>query len=339
MRKLLKSIICLALAVLMLVPAYGLENEDNVLSDVPYDYGVVPFSEEWYSLTTAERKKIFSINYTIAKSLTTEALLDTIVSNPFIADIFAYNSIEEGVLAKENQFQFNELFNRTDIKPVLISKIEVIIGDNNYTNLLQIINNSNLKDNENLIYYLFLLDFIDENSLDTIFNNKPQRLATNGYVQTLDGSHILCSYDCDWSNHGLLAEYSAKKAEEEYSKIYSNNIKLSDRSPLYNCHSYAWHLQSTNNHVWIDSPDAKGYLSDGYCFHVGSPGVGRKIVYFKDNNIMNHSGVVDSIIGNNVYVKSKWGMAGLYKHLVADCPYYDNSIESNSNIFYYIYEK
>lgn len=340
MKQVLKSLLCFVLILAMSVPVFAANSTDKGLSDEPYDYGLVPFSEEWDKLSTIERKEIFTIPEEVAKGLTTRALLETILNNPYFCDIFAYDSVEIGIERKEFRFQFNNLFAREDIVNVLLNEVE------NYLpiNYLEILDGLNSLDREiqqeyiRLVYCLSLLNIVESFSsnqlnLNNIFNGYSIN-ATAGTVQTIGGLSVECLYDCTWLNHGVLAEMQASASELAYGNTYSDNILLSVKSPLYNCHSYAWHFASTNSHVWIKSSKAWPYLQDLNCYVVGQAIADEKVVYFTDNDtVMDHSGIIYSVSGGNIYVVSKWGTCGLYYHLLNDCPY----AETASSIHYYIY--
>ncbi len=103
----------------------------------------------------------------------------------------------------------------------------------------------------------------------------------------------------------------------------------------YNCHSYAWHMQTEDNHVWIDDPTK--YMTDGSYKYVGSiaavlpnpTGVvpGNKAFYknptFNGKGKGNHSAIVYS---SSEYI-SKWGMGYLVRHVPVYCPYWDGDTE------------
>ncbi len=44
---------------------------------------------------------------------------------------------------------------------------------------------------------------------------------------------------------------------------YPNAILVDDASKVYNCHSFAWHQQSSSNRYWICAPHQYTYWTDG----------------------------------------------------------------------------
>lgn len=119
---------------------------------------------------------------------------------------------------------------------------------------------------------------------------------------------------------------------------YPNVTRLGNATAKYNCHSYAWYSQNGSNTYWMNNPSP--YYTDNSYLEVTTPMQGDIICYFDDNGTPNnyaddtnlHSGIVveydPSILSNGicsnsnqVIVKSKWGVSGLYQHKGDDCPY------------------
>lgn len=122
--RILSSLLVVVMVLSMLTTSvFAADSSKVVLSDVPYDYGVVRLSEDWDELTTSERKTTFNIPQSVAEKLTTEALLKTILSNPYITEIFMYDTLEKGIEVKDFRFHFTELFSRNDVHQVLINNI------------------------------------------------------------------------------------------------------------------------------------------------------------------------------------------------------------------------
>ena len=105
--------------------------------------------------------------------------------------------------------------------------------------------------------------------------------------------------------------------------------RIADSTNRYNCHSYAWYQQSTDNPYWIDDPSA--YYTDGSYIQVSTPHINDRICYFNKSGENIHSGIIidaysgysNGICGNSDLVKviSKWGTWGLYEHRGDQCPY------------------
>lgn len=93
---------------------------------------------------------------------------------------------------------------------------------------------------------------------------------------------------------------------------YPGATRLRDCSRRYNCHSYAWHDQSTSNGVWINSPGDDTYWQDGSYVSAAITG-GQKVSYASDD----HSAIA---VSSSVY-ESKWGQLPLMRHAPCYTPY------------------
>ncbi len=107
-----------------------------------------------------------------------------------------------------------------------------------------------------------------------------------------------------------------RKIKEKYGY---DPVKNAGPTTRYNCHSYAWHSQSTKNPLWIPKPDM--YWQDGsyYCRITSNTKIipsgvyaGDIVVWFDDKGNAQHSAIVKDP-KNNIVV-SKWGAYGLYEH-------------------------
>lgn len=92
-------------------------------SDTPYDYGLEPQSEKWHSLSTQERKQIYVIPESVIENMSTKAFLETILNNPYLVDIHAYDSIIMGIDSKESVMHIKKFLSREDALFVLEGKI------------------------------------------------------------------------------------------------------------------------------------------------------------------------------------------------------------------------
>lgn len=88
----------------------------------------------------------------------------------------------------------------------------------------------------------------------------------------------------------------------------------------YNCHSYAWYMESTNNPFWIVNVETYAYDA-----HTESrektevPQPGDICVYLKDGQMV-HSAVIDHIEGDTIICRSKWGPSVLCEHPIGSVP-------------------
>lgn len=102
--------------------------ENKPLSDVPFDYmtNLKGRSVESYeNLTIPEQKLVYSIPEDIPATLTTKALLETILENYFLLDLFAYDDFVRAVQSREEQFRIVEFLEREDSLTVIDEYIEL----------------------------------------------------------------------------------------------------------------------------------------------------------------------------------------------------------------------
>ena len=92
-------------------------------SDMPYNYGLEPQSKKWHSLSTQERKRIYVIPESVIENMSTKAFLETILSNPYLVDIYAYDSLIMGINSKEGIMHIKAFLSREDALIVLEEKI------------------------------------------------------------------------------------------------------------------------------------------------------------------------------------------------------------------------
>ena len=90
-------------------------------SSEPYIY---PVPDNYDSLSLEEQKAVYSIPENVAKRLTTEALFKTILSNPFISEMYIPMGMDdvtysEIVVANEERFRLIEFLGRLDCYEVM----------------------------------------------------------------------------------------------------------------------------------------------------------------------------------------------------------------------------
>lgn len=82
----------------------------------PYDYPVKLGTPEWRSFhSRVERLAACHVEEALLKTMTTQALVETVLNYPMLADMYAFNSIEEGIERVSIHFAgINELAGRSD---------------------------------------------------------------------------------------------------------------------------------------------------------------------------------------------------------------------------------
>lgn len=89
----------------------------------PYVFPVTPGSSEWKSLSSREEMlDACQIPEDRLASMTTEALLETVLHYPLILDFMAFNSYKSAYKVMSDNFNgFRELFSREDAHTVILS--------------------------------------------------------------------------------------------------------------------------------------------------------------------------------------------------------------------------
>lgn len=105
-----KSIIvfgCLALLLLgTFVYAVSQNTKDGKSITTPFNYTIRPGTDEWRALDNVEeRREACKVDLQVLDKMTTEALVETVIKYPLLVDMYAYNSIEEGLLHVGQYFQ------------------------------------------------------------------------------------------------------------------------------------------------------------------------------------------------------------------------------------------
>ena len=134
-------------------------------------------------------------------------------------------------------------------------------------------------------------------------------------------------------------------------KYGSSITMLSSATTIFNCHSYAWYMQSVSqNEYWLSYPYQ--YIFD-YSYLSSTPEVNDILVYvtrrtYPDNSYdeyISHSAIIQSIENgfsisdtstlDKIQVISKWGQSGLYIHNGDDCPYVETVYAYENDIYLY----
>ncbi|MDX6610940.1 MAG: hypothetical protein QOD75_126 [Blastocatellia bacterium] len=100
---------------------------------------------------------------------------------------------------------------------------------------------------------------------------------------------------------------------------YPLAVRETDASRKYNCHSYAWHDQSTSNNKWMGSPGDDTYWNDGSYLSTTSGVANRRVSYPASKD---HS----AIVYNSTTFRSKWGQLPRMRHAYSYCPYWSSGI-------------
>lgn len=294
LKKSLALILSIALTVsLCLVPSMAVDTSStsSVYSVTePYVYPVVPGTDEWEALDSlAEKIEACSIDENTLAAMSTPALVETVITYPLLINIYAFNSVEEGIESVSQYFDgIQVLLNRENAAEYISSCLQMQTFS---------------PDSDE--------DLVRESYLSTLYLFMTGSQITP-YVVTPSGSPVDAIYNMTWADHG----FTQAQAQENLMKAtYPNAVELAGINPAYNCHSYAFYSASTSNKYWINDPNP--YLADGSYSRMTSAGEGYRVCWPGTT----HSGIVSSASGSTVRVTSKWGTLGLFRHLLNDCPY------------------
>lgn len=307
-KKYISFILVFSLVFTILVPvsASHVDHMDNNTVVMPYNYPVIPGTDEWLSLSMDERIAVSYVDDRAVENMTTEAVLLTTLNYPFIVNIYAYNSTNEGIdVVKEYCPPLAELLIREDALQVITAYL------------------NNATDTGSIEFYVAekIWNYINDSS-----EVVPRYVIDPGtglrvfYVETPRGTDVPVFKDLTWADHGTTSE--EQSAINDVLQQYYGATSVRGINPSYNCHSYAWHSTSASNDYWMENPYY--YISDG-SYVAGTGAVGNKITYKDSGGTYDHSGIVTS----SGIITSKWGKLGLFRHTVYACPYYVQNVVIN----------
>lgn len=306
MKKILSLILIFAIVFTLGINSFAytsIENDKYTVNEA-YKYTITKNSEEWRSLSSKEaRIAACKVSEDVLNSMTTDALIETIVSYPLLVDMFAYDTLDVGIKYVSEHFKGIVILEKRSDAVTSLTKYVAEKSKNDS------------KQKETL-YAEKVLEYLRKTNIST-----SEARATYSYVYTLNGSSVQVINNLTWADHDLTAS-EASIIQQDFCDTYTNAIVIRDENPAYNCHSYAWYSTGSTNTKWMNDPSA--YMEDGsYSSHI-TPAAWDKIFWSNSNSIYDHSGIIYSIGGgvqNPVTVTSKWGAFGLFRHRTNDCPY------------------
>lgn len=324
--------------------------EQCVLSDNPVCFLSDKDFSVWSKIESLEdRFAACNISEAEAKTMTTDAIVRSILRYPLNYIIFAYNDPMDAVkLVLENSNLHQELLLRNDAAETLLRYFEKTKIDMNQTlpafdETYQTVTYSDEMFLEYLIASGAIKGFDNPSILDkllavvdnkTVYRHKDSStysnysiLPLNTIVNSVAHESAQQSSTCIFTYFGqvlpveLFSEFSAAEINNitsSYEYYYPMAEVIRPASNTYNCHSYAWYNQSTSNHYWLNSQTSGGTLllqrfwTDDY-YYVTTETNAEKVFYASGD----HSAVP---LSTNSYI-SKWGSAPLMKHSPSYCPY------------------
>ncbi|NLD47530.1 MAG: hypothetical protein GX660_10080 [Clostridiaceae bacterium] len=147
-------------------------------------------------------------------------------------------------------------------------------------------------------------------------------------VQTPTGEDVEAIFRCEFNANNLA---NAEDQAADWLVDHSSDAKrIGPASRQYNCHSYAWHVSTGGNKVWINSLDYYGNTNVDEYFSGSSPSYESATQSTASKAFYGYSADHSAYVtGVSTVFMSKWGAWPLYIHDWNDCPY------SSSSISYY----
>lgn len=318
MKKLRLLCTSMLIAVLLLqhnvVFAAGIVLQETTLSDTPFAYHLRPGMGEWETVGPLARREACYVSEEMASNMTTRALVQTVLEYPFLVDIYAFGTVENGIQVVAQRFPaMLELLSRSDAMNRLDLHWQVTMAVESERNTQQ------------ARYAPVLLNAISEANR----NGSNDMVAPQAYeptqrsVRTPNNSSVSVWQYLDWRDHGADTE-DIYDTIGDFLAAYPSAEEVTSHpaDPSYNCHSYAWYSQSASNPYWMDNPTP--YMTDGSYFEVDWDGdVDARVVY-RRNGALSHSAIVYDP-GDTIYdsiVIGKWEYYSVFTHELMDCPYY-----------------
>lgn len=308
--KALRTFVVLLIAVTL----FGFGKNDVEANESDYVYPITTESEDWFSYTVLEKCEMLRIDEQVLQTMTDEQLVHAIADYPYLTDIYALDSMKDGLQNFRNICDaFDELLSRDrGIQSFMFYSSEIISE----------IEKEAKYDWKTDFIKVALKDMVRILSVegDSIKNSSMNRLS----VQTPNGSNVTVTIKPE--NHTTATHVATDNA---YVSTYGV-VKVRTGSCKYNCHSYAWYSTASSNPYWMDNPSL--YMTDGSytCKYSGSVygtiygnglSVGDRIYYAANT----HSALfIDNPLNGapllTLRARSKWGQAGVFEHAVSNVP-------------------
>lgn len=225
----------------------ALNESINYYDHNAHKYPVYPGSNEWNSLSIEERLAASYVSRDTATSMTDAALVDSVVSYPFIVNIFAYNTLSEGIEVVQ------------EYCPIL----DELLKRNNIEDLLEKYIIENRNNDEGAFYQLIARSLYKHITGDDLGGTRIEIDPEDDevfYVRTPKHSLVRVYRNLTWADFPSLTYDDAVTINAQYEVTYSATA-VRGPNPKYNCHSYAWHSTLSSNPYWMDSPSK--YIIDG----------------------------------------------------------------------------
>lgn len=298
---------------------------DKYPIDEPYEYPVVPGTDEWKALdNNIDKLRVCMIPEDILSRMTTEALLESLLSYPMMVNMFVWEVPQKGyeyILRNFNGMQ--ELVEREDFGDVLdaYSRESISVYSSMDEGEVEIAEKA-----------LEIIAFYQEHPITQNITMNPfvvdlNSLGTQATLYTPNGTAVIAWEGITYSEWGsYITETLLDNIAEDYAERYPNATLIYSRDPSYNCHSFAWYSHGVPTIYWIH--DMRAYVEDDSYVQVAPPYMGGEIVLYMESGLTNENAYQHSAIlidsASSTYI-SKWGYHAVYRHALYDCPYYEDA--------------
>ncbi len=310
-----------------------------------FNYPINVGTKEWALLNHGEKVLALQIPNEVLLSVSTEKLIDLIVTYPCFFFIVSCDDYYTGFnIIREHFNAIDVAFERADAGHYLLEKYTKYDLENAFCKMEEqelfdillemlyvevLLAQPEIYEKMSVVELNRMLDLVEKNyQIRTSHKDKTlyysafyeclvayQGLSANNFETTLltpNGTPVtvIVINDTDiYYNYRTSIKNSIEAN-------YPGASVVGDATIRYNCHAYAW---ANINFVWMNDPSA--YWLDGsyslQSMYMPSA-IGQKIFYPGTNN--EHSGVVVRLSGNKI--RSKWGPQSLVEHDVENCPYF-----------------
>lgn len=325
-------------------PVYAAES----LINEPYEYPVVPGTTEWAEMTSfPEKIEACKIPASKAASMSTEALIDTILNHPIWTIYFVYDMDSVYDIYRDDIIvALQELEDRENADELLLGRYQedqvAPLSVNNATDT----DGSKSDILEILLAQQVFYDDLSETELNTLDSEVAEKAEirqanSSAYVkqspfysvlvetQTTQAAQLANTADQNQIQPRAAYAYTpngsavpiyhwsetvddAATANSYFDSVFPRANRIGNPTYNYNCHSYAWYNASTSNYYWMDDPSK--YWTDGsyYSYTPGSSIAANTRVLFKRTS---NAGVQH---WHSVLVRTSQSTVSNYAYVVAE---------------------
>lgn len=290
------------------------QNSDTGKLEYP---GYIIWSKDWQDLNTLDAKiSACAIPTNILNRLSTRDLLELVLDYPLNMNIFLYTTISDGI---RNIAGYNPALRAFLGRPDAVNILYSYCKDNSV----------HLPDSDASPAFLrkILLYGLANQCSQPQDTETALELGPLVQVQTPMGSFVDVH---DQNNEVDLSDHDKETMLQWILASYPGITIVGEPTIKYNCHSYAWFMQSDQNHYWMNDPSA--YWEDHSYFSTGNePNAYLQKVYYPADGA-EHSGIVVEVSSGTII--SKWGSGPLVIHKWDNCPYVYDSVNREINYYH-----